>query len=303
MMRSMQHEDLEYFIDLYQTLNFGRSSTRCNISASALSRRIKRLEQEVGTELYQRDNRRVIPTVAGREFERYARETLARWAEVRERVTDSAARIDGEIRIYASVTACYSILPRILGRFREHYPEVHIHLKTGDAALALQTVRDEAVDLAVAALPQRSPSGLLTQVLTVTPLVCIGPAMRCAVRDLLQQRPIPWQQVPVILSEQGLSRRRVDAWYREHGIEAPVYAQVAGNEAIIAMVSLGCGAGVVPQLVVDKSPLRHDLQIIGEGPQLEPYHVGVAVSRRRLKNRSVAAFWETSRASYSGQPD
>lgn len=298
-MHNMQQEDLEYFLDLYQTLNFGRSSTRCNISASALSRRIKRLEQQVGTELYQRDNRRVVPTAAGRQFERYARETLARWADICERVNESGARIDGEIRIYASVTACYSILPRILRRFRELFPDVHIHLKTGDAALALQTVLDDEVDLAVAALPRRSPAKLQTRVLTTTPLVSIGPSMRCAVRDLLQRRPIPWRHVPVILSERGLARQRVDAWYRERAIEAPVYAQVAGNEAIIAMVSLGCGVGVVPQLVVDQSPLRHELQVITEGPALEPYHVGIAVSRRRLQNRSVEAFWETAGVSYA----
>lgn len=300
MLRIMQHRDLEFFLDLYETRNFGRSGARCNISASALSRRIKHLEEEVGTDLFLRDNRSVTPTAAAREFERYARETLARWGDVRERLASRGERVDGEIRIYASVTACYSILPAILRRFRESYPGVHIHLKTGDAALALQTVMDDAVDLAVAALPGQTSSRLETLVVTTTPLLSIGPTMRCSVREQLLLRPIPWHQIPVVLSEQGLARRRVDGWYRERGIQAPVYAQVAGNEAIIAMVSLGCGVGVVPGLVVEKSPLRHELQVIADGPELEPYHVGIAVQRRRLKNRSVRAFWETAREASAG---
>lgn len=295
MLHVMQYQDLELFLDLFETRNFGRSGARCNISASALSRRIKNLEEEVGTELFLRDNRSVTPTAAAREFERYARETLSRWGDVRQRLVSRGARIDGEIRIYASVTACYSILPAILRRFRENYPDVHIHLKTGDAALALRTVLEDTVDLAVAALPGQTPTQLETQVVTITPLLSIGPTMRCAVREQLLLRPIPWHQIPVILSEQGLARRRVDAWYRERGIQAPVYAQVAGNEAIIAMVSLGCGVGVVPELVVEKSPLRQELQVITDGPELEPYRVGIAVQRRRLKNRSVRAFWETAR--------
>ena len=293
----MQHEDLALFLDLYETRNYGRSGARCNISTSALSRRIVRMEEELGVALFARDNRSVTPTSAGTEFERYARSVMGGWTELKERLSEREDRVEGEIRIFASVTACYSILPDILRRFRRDYPLVHIHLKTGDAALALQTVLDDEVDVAVAALPAQIPARLETVVLTTTPLVWIGPSMRCGVRELLQQRPIPWERVPVVLSEQGLARRRVDRWYRELGIDPPIYAQVAGNEAIIAMVSLGCGVGVVPQLVVDKSPLRDDLLVIADGPELEPYHVGIAVQRRRLQHRAVAAFRDTARAS------
>ncbi|RJX28067.1 MAG: HTH-type transcriptional activator IlvY, partial [Desulfurivibrio sp.] len=55
--------------------------------------------------------------------------------------------------------------------------------------------------------------------------------------------------------ERGLGRRRLDKWFQERGITPNIYAQVAGNEAIITMVGLGCGIGVVPQLVLDKSPM------------------------------------------------
>ena len=291
----MQYDDLLLFLDLFETRNYGRSSARCNISTSALSRRVTRMEEELGVALFARDNRSVTPTAAGTEFERYARSVIGGWTELKERLSDRDDRVDGEIRIYASVTACYSILPDILRRFRSEYPLVHIHLKTGDAARAIQTVLDDEVDLSVAALPGRIPARLESVVLTTTPLVWIGPAMACAVREQLQVRPIPWERIPVVLSEQGLARRRVDRWYRELGVDPPIYAQVAGNEAIIAMVSLGCGVGVVPQLVVDKSPLRDDLQIISDGPALDPYHVGIAIQRRRLQYRAVAAFRDTAR--------
>ena len=54
----------------------------------------------------------------------------------------------------------------------------------------------------------------------------------------------------MILSETGLARERFDAWCHTRGIKPRLYAQVAGNEAIVSMVGLGFGIGVVPQIVL-----------------------------------------------------
>ena len=74
--------------------------------------------------------------------------------------------------------------------------------------------------------------------------------------------PIDWNTVPMIMAERGLGRQRLDNWFKQGGIQPNIYAQVAGNEAIITMVSLGCGIGVVPSLVLEKSPMRDQVVIL-----------------------------------------
>ena len=69
-----------------------------------------------------------------------------------------------------------------------------------------------------------------------------------------------WNGLPVILPRRGLERERVDAWLEEQGAHPDVYAEVDGNEAILALVALGCGVGVVPELVRKDSPLRGRLE-------------------------------------------
>ena len=54
-----------------------------------------------------------------------------------------------------------------------------------------------------------------------------------------------------------------------------VYAQVAGNEAIVSMVSLGFGVGVVPEIVLQNSPLSETVRVLRVEPRLEAYEVGL----------------------------
>lgn len=96
----------------------------------------------------------------------------------------------------------------------------------------------------------------------------------------------------MILSEKGIGRQRVDYWFSAKGIKPKIYAQVAGNEAIVSMVSLGFGVGVVPQIVLDNSPLSDKVKILNITPWLAAYDVGLCVLDKKLKSPLIRAFWE-----------
>jgi len=95
----------------------------------------------------------------------------------------------------------------------------------------------------------------------------------------------------MILSETGLARRRVDDWFRRLKIQPEIYAQVAGNEAIVSMVSLGFGVGVVPKIVLDNSPLSNKVRVLKIKPELQAYDVGLFALEKKLRNPVIEAFW------------
>ena len=95
----------------------------------------------------------------------------------------------------------------------------------------------------------------------------------------------------MILPERGLARRRVDEWFRSIGMQPNIYAQVAGNEAIVSMVSLGFGVGVVPQIVLDNSPLADTVRVLDVKPGLEAYEVGLFTLEKKLASPLINAFW------------
>jgi LysR family positive regulator for ilvC len=76
----MDDETLRIFLSLARSLHFGRASKHVHKSASAVSRAIQRLEEQLGHPLFERDNRRVKLTAQGEAFQRFASETLSRAA-------------------------------------------------------------------------------------------------------------------------------------------------------------------------------------------------------------------------------
>lgn len=290
----MDLHSLRLFLHLAGTLHFGRTSHACAISPSALSRTIRRLEDEVGRSLFVRDNRSVQLSAVGVEFRAFARDTVDRWQQFEQGLAKEGGRLKGEVSLFGSVTAVYSVLNDLFAVLRDRHPDVHIRLETGDPAHALEKVQNSEVDLTVAARPERLPAHLLFKTLAVTPLVFVAPKVACEAAELTQRSVIPWERVPMILAERALSRRRVEAWLRARGARPTIYAEVAGHEAILPMVHLGCGVGVVPRLVMEMSLLKDEVRVLEVEPRLESYDVGLAVHRRRLAAPIVRAVWEAA---------
>lgn len=74
-----------------------------------------------------------------------------------------------------------------------------------------------------------------------------------------------------------------------------IYAQVGGNEAIIAMVSMGCGIGVIPELVLEKSSLKDRISVLPGSPDLGYFTVGVCTRAKNRQRPTVKHFWEIAR--------
>ena len=99
--------------------------------------------------------------------------------------------------------------------------------------------------------------------------------------------------MPVVLPSSGLARDYVDRWFRKKRILPRIYGEVAGSEAILSLVSLGCGVGIVPRLVADQSPLKGSLSVLDVEPRLQMFRVGVCTEKKKLKSPVVKAFWES----------
>ncbi|WP_447554061.1 HTH-type transcriptional activator IlvY [Vreelandella sp. EE22] len=286
---------LKHALALAETLHFGRASELCHTSPSTLSRSIQQLEDELGTRLFERDNRHVTLTHQGEIFQRYAQEALEQWELQKRTLAAGATELFGEISIYCSVTASYSFLYELLSDVRLRHPGIELKLHTGDPAEAMARVLEGKDDMAITPRPRIPPAALTFKSLTRSPLLFIAPT---SPYDWLPPAPASstaeqWQKVPMILSEAGLSREYANTWFKALGVTPRIYAQVAGHEAIVSMVALGFGVGVVPKIVLDNSPLSERVQILSVKPELPHYDVGLCVLNRRLKTPMIDAFWTT----------
>lgn len=290
----MDIQNLKLFLHLAETLHFGKTSTALHMSPSTLSRQIQRIESEVGQQLFKRDNRTVLLTESGTRFRQYARESLERWTDFQHSLNKESLELKGEISMYCSVTASYSVLPGLLSDFRRLHPQIEIKLRTGDPASSIEKIMQAEVDIVIAAKPDKLSPKLDFITIVESALLFIAPRDNRDITAMLNESDIRWDRIPMIIPERGLARKRIDRWFRQKGIKPNIYAQVLGNEGIVSMVNLGFGIGLVPQLVIQNSPFEDKIEILSVANPLEPYHVGVCAHRKKTENPLINAFWKVA---------
>ena len=264
----MDFHELHAFVTLARHLHFARAAEAVNTSPSALSRIVSRLEEETGARLFERDTRRVALTPAGRTFLGFAEEALHRQDLLRQNLDSLDGRLRGTLRVYASVTACYTILPPLVEALGHEHPELKLSVETGDPADAEAVLREGRVDLALAALPEGGFTGMDCFSVRKTPLVFVS------ARGLVPRDGPHWATVGLILPRRGLARERFDRWARLSDLKVHVAAETAGNEAILALARLGLGLGLVPQIVLDNSPFAEGLEVWNPESGLGDYEIG-----------------------------
>jgi LysR family positive regulator for ilvC len=297
----MDTRSLKVFLSVADTLNFSRSGELLHLSVSAVSRTVQRLEDELGQPLLERDNRKVRLTGAGRDFREYARHAVAEWQQLRRRL-GSDTELAGEVSLYCSVTASYSVLAPILEAFRTAHPAVEIMMHTGDQADGISRVLEGQDDLAVSGRPAQLPGRLDFLPLLESPLQFCMPAADCAVREQVMAAgshgELDWSSIPLIVPERGVTKEMLDAFFRERGIRPRIYAQVAGHEAIVAMVSLGLGVGIAPQLVIESGGMAGSVTEMPVAERLPPLTVGLCSLGQRLASPLVRSFWDVAGQTY-----
>jgi LysR family transcriptional regulator, positive regulator for ilvC len=286
-----EYEPLHQFVELTRTLHFGQAARACHVSPSTLSRSVQRLEEQLGESLFEREHHKVTLTPGGEQFRRHALAVLDEWHRYEQERAVHEGELSGTIHVYCTVTAAQSFVPDLLGRLRRSYPDIRIELETGYASDAIEQLRGGDIDASVAALPERLPIGIASRELTTTPVLFVAPTVDCPVRDLITRRRIEWRTVPLVLPAHGLARDYVDDWLERRDIVPNVYAEIEGHEAILALVALGCGVGIVPQLVLENSALRDRITELVVKPPLPLFHIALCVRERALSNPIIRALW------------
>ncbi len=289
----MEFNDLKLFLDLAENKNFSKTAIQHHMSPSTLSRQIQRMEDNLGQPLFLRDNRQVSLTECGEKFLQFAQQNWQHWQQFKQQLNTNEEELSGELKLFCSVTAAYSHLPAILERFRTLYPKVEIQLTTGDPALAWHLVQSQQVDLALAGRPQNLPHNIIFHYIDDIALSLIAPRIACSATQLLQQDPIDWQTIPFILPVEGPARQRIDQWFKQKKIKHPkIYATVSGHEGIVSMVALGCGLAMLPDVVINNSPMHSQVSHVSLDTPIEPFELGICVQKKCLELPLIRAFWQ-----------
>lgn len=155
---------LEAFVAVAEELHFGRAALRLHTSQSPLSQTIRKLENDLGTRLFERNTRSVALTPAGSALLPRAYRVLQEMRLAREAAQADVAGIRGSIRIGFSGAVNHLTLPRLTRAVRRRYPDIKMDLtsrvRTADG---LASVANGTLDLAFVGLPESPVPSVTTR--------------------------------------------------------------------------------------------------------------------------------------------
>lgn len=170
----MELRHLRYFLAVADELHFGRAAARLHLAQPPLSQQIRKLERELGFDLFARTSRRVHLTDAGRAFRDEARAILSRVDEA----TASARRVAegeaGALAVGFVASATYALLPRLYRRFRERHPDVALTISELSTAEQVEALRAGRIQVGLARAPV-GDDALVIEPLAEEPLVVALP--------------------------------------------------------------------------------------------------------------------------------
>jgi len=143
--------DLQYLVAVHDLNNFSKAAERCFVSQPTLSGQLKKLEDELGSELIERSTRQVLFTQLGEEVVRYAREALQTVEQIRSVAKQSNDPMDGDFHIGLIPTVGPFLLPLIMPELTALYPKANLFLYELRTEELLQKLHKGEIDAAILA--------------------------------------------------------------------------------------------------------------------------------------------------------
>jgi DNA-binding transcriptional LysR family regulator len=168
-------QQLHAFVVLAEELHFSHAAARLGIAQPPLSQQVRRLEERVGHQLFTRAPGGVALTPTGEELLPAARRTLADLADALAAARAVGAGQAGTLRIGFAASLALTVLPGLLSRFRDEFPDVQLHIQEMTTAPQVSALHNRAIDVGLLREPS-ADAALDFKVVLTEPFVAVLPA-------------------------------------------------------------------------------------------------------------------------------
>ncbi|MEE1895930.1 LysR family transcriptional regulator [Metapseudomonas otitidis] len=245
----MELRHLRYFIAVADELHFGRAAELLGISQPPLSQQIQALEEELGARLFERTNRRVALTEAGRLFLDEARQILAQVDQAAE-VARRAQRGElGQLKLgFTSSAPFTSVIPGAILRFRQAFPEVQLELHELNSREVADALLNGRIQVGLIR-PLPLPESLLAVELFREPLVAVLPAQHRLAGESAGLHLAELAAEPFVYFPRNAGTGLYDqviALAHEAGFSLRITQESHSALTLIGLVAAGLGVSVLP---------------------------------------------------------
>lgn len=285
----MELRQLRYFVEVARELSFTRAAGSLHVAQPAVSQQLRRLEGELGVRLLHRSSRRVALTDAGAALLPHAETILQAVELARMELQEYAGAVRGRVVVGTIQSLGPLDLPRLLGRFREQYPEVDIVVHEDLSSTMLAMLAGGELDLAIAHVePGDLRPPLVADSLFDDELVLVaGPGDPLADRPAVPLRVLA--DVPFISFKptSGI-RQLLDRMMSREGVVLHSAFESGDLATIRSLASQRLGVAVMPRYVAEQDgpPVR----LVPFRPPVLRRHISLVRCDAAARSPAVRAF-------------
>jgi DNA-binding transcriptional LysR family regulator len=292
----MELHQLRYFVAVAELRHFTKAARDLRIAQPSVSRAVRVLEEELGTQLFHRMKGNVALTSAGEVLLPWARRVLADVDGAALEVRELADLRRGRLAVGATPSLATTLLPPALARFHAAFPGVELVLHEAGSRDLVGELEQGALDIALVILPLRHEVLETTPLLREELVVAVAPDHPLASRKTIAIGDL--KGVPLVMFRDGYDLRATTlAAFRRAGFEPTLALEGGEMDGVLRLAAAGLGVAVVPSLVIDPAgPLR---AVRLADPLTRT--IGLANRRDRRLTRAGREFVETVRALVRGR--
>ena len=248
---------MRIFQKIYETQSVTRAAEALHMTQPAVTRALQELEKYYGLRLFERLNRRLTVTEAGRRMYDYALHLTETFDTMEKSLRDWERQ--GVLRVGASVSLGCSLLPQLARTFQEEHPGVEVRVRIANGELLRRDLLENRLDLALLEGEENGADLMLTPFAAGEMALIVPPGhplARAGGATLAQAAAYP-----LLLRETGSATRRfLDQLLMSRGLAVPPVWESASTQALLSAVREGLGITLVPWALARQTVLRGEAE-------------------------------------------
>ncbi|SFN04359.1 LysR substrate-binding domain-containing protein [Dokdonella immobilis] len=240
---------LQYAVAVADSLSFRKAAEACFVSQPALSTQLAQMEQALGIRLFERDQRRVIITGAGREFIERARHILREMGDLEELARRSTDPLSGSLRIGVIPTISPYLLPRLTPALREAYPRLKFSWVEDKTRLLVRSLETGALDAVLLAI-EANIGDVEREIIAEDPFVLVAPRGHALAASKAQVGIAELRDATVLVLQEGhCLGEQATAFCTRSSANVDAFRGTSLT-TLVQMVAGGAGVTLVPKLAL-----------------------------------------------------
>lgn len=279
----MRIEQIQAFLAVAETGNFGQAAQKCGVTQSTISRQIQSLEQDLGLPLFHRTAQAKL-TLAGEKLLPRARKICHEWSTVTQEIVNLQAGKQPELCVAGIHSVCSYYLPPVLQQFCRDYPQVQLRVTALGSDRALKVLRDGLVDVAIV---------MNNRFLTSSPEIAVEvlyeeeiEVLMSANHPLTQYARVPWSELvlyPQVVFKDGYGMQRlVQEWFSRQNATLKTVMELNTLDAFRGVIRQGEMIALLPKGALIEA--RNDISLAVRGITPPPEAISTTLPNTKFKS-------------------